>query len=82
MTHKRLSKLTFTVPSALVVIALALAVSVPTACSTDPEQTVEPLSEKYTAGKDGKTYELTITQSENKAVARAAFTPKEGIPMF
>ena len=37
----------------------------------------EPLSEKYTVVKDGKTYELTITQSPANAKAKAPF-PAEG----
>jgi hypothetical protein len=50
------------------IIALAVA-----ACSNN----TEPLLVKYSGVKDGKTYELTITQSAANS-AKAMFTPVEG----
>jgi len=79
MAHKRFLKQVFAFLATAFVIALALA-----ACSnpSGSEPKVEPLSEKYSAVKGNKTYELIITQSaanaRAKAAARAAFTPAEG----
>jgi predicted small secreted protein len=59
--------------------ALAVITALMLAACSNPAgagQTTEPLSEKYTAATDGKTYELTITQSA--ANAKAAFNPAEG----
>jgi len=79
MAHKRFFKQAFAFLALALVIALTFS-----ACSNPagPEQAAEPLSEKYTAVKGSKTYELTVTQSaanaQAKSVARAAFTPAEG----
>ena len=79
MKHKRFFNSAFAFPALALIIALAFSV-----CSnpTGSETKTEPLTEKYTAVKGAKTYELTITQSaansQAKSTAKTVFTPAAG----
>jgi hypothetical protein len=88
MAHTRLFKPIITIAAMVLIVVLGLADcsspsgSEPSAKTADTEQTTLSLSETYTAVKNNKTYELTVTQSAANATAKAtawaAFTPAEG----